>query len=550
MVKWLDGGKRMRIDRLQIQNYRQLPDLDLRVSDHLVLIGASNAGKTSVMRAIHLLLGMAQAQLVPSIELRDFSDPSKALVVEVDLADFDDVDRATFPDQIHVKHDGSENLRIRLEAEIDEQEPDLRSVRRTFPDVAGTAQVARGHLDRIGWVLLRSDRSLHRELGPAATGAFKTLLQQTDLGDDFAQIVQAVDALHELLAQSESLGAIREGVAEGLSNMLPVDISGDDLLLLTGSDAVKAPLADVLLHMSDGDEEPAPISEQSDGMRSVALLTLFSLSSAQRGLTGIDEPELHLHLSAQEALGQTLSGSHRQHVLATHSGRLAAAFPPTDIVCLSRSREARRLPADHQVASDIFQWRWWTHELVETLTSEVVIFVEGASDRIVLEAVAARTGVRLARNGTRIIELDGAATFGRAVNVLGENGYGIPCIGLCDDDAKEDWAKSLGVDVSQLGGLGYHVCEPDLEAEVVKSLGLDRFLEIIRAAPFISDRALLSTCGVQGVGDITDKLATSYFRKSRNKVPVATALALSLNQSDAEKIDRLMAVLAGVPGDA
>ena len=533
----------MRLQRIQIENYRRLPDLEISVAEHLVLVGASDAGKTSVLRALHLLLGLAQAQLVPSIELRDFTDPSLPFIVEVDLVNFGDADRATFPDQIHVDADGAERLRLRLEAEIDQEDPDLRTVRRTFPDVIGGKQVARAQLDHIGWVLLRSDRSLQRELGSAGTGAFKTLLSQTDLGAELSQILEAIDGLHQLLADSESLATVRSGVAQGLSSMLPLEVSAEDLLLLTGSDAAKAPLADVLLHLSDGDGEIAPISEQSDGMRSVALLTLLSLSAAQSGLTGIDEPELHLHPTAQAALGETLRRSGRQHILATHSGRLAAAFPASDLVCLSSSRGARNLSPDHEVQSEVFHWRWWTHELVETLTSRVCLFVEGASDRILLQAVARQTGVRLARDGIHVIELDGASSFGRMVEVIGESGYGIPCVGLCDEDASDEWADALGVAVEDLGANGYLVNDPDLEGEVVEALGVDRFLELIRGSPLVSDRSLLNSTGAVSVSEITREDAADYFRRKRNKVPVATALATRMTADDAQAIEKLSAVL-------
>ena len=540
---WRNGewSGHVRISRIIIENLRGLPDVDLSVSGHLVLVGPTDAGKTSALRAIHLLIGLAQAQLVPSIELRDFTDPSKPVIVEVTLEDFDDEDRAMFPDQIRVDRDGSESLRLRLEAEIDQADPDLRSVRRTFPDVAGSRQVARAQLDRVGWVLLRSDRSLNRELGSAATGAFKTLLNQADLGDEIDVILEAVNSLHSLLAGSESLTTIRDGVAAGLSAMLPVDVSGDDLLLLTGSDATRSPLADVLLHMTDDDGEPSPISEQSDGVRSVTLLSLFSMAAGQHGLRGIDEPELHLHPAAQRAVGEMLASSQRQHLLATHSGQLASSFPAKDIVVLSRVHGARQLPEGHDAASEQFLWRWWNHELVEVLTSERVLFVEGPSDRILVEAVAAKTGLRLSRNGTRVLELDGADTFAGVWGMLGANGFGIPSIGLCDADREEKWAKILGVEVSELESVGFHVCSPDLEGEVVESLGADRFMELVTASSFVSNRAILDICKITDLADITEERAAKFFRKK--KVLVATALASSMTESDAGNIQRVVNLL-------
>ena len=393
----------MRIDQIVVKNYRHLPDVDLEIRGHLVLIGASDSGKSSVLSALNLLLGVPHAQLLPSVTLRDFSDPAAPLTIEATLSDFDEDDRATFPDEIRVAANGNENLTLRLEAEISEADPDMQSVRRFCPNVTGSKQISRTQLDRIGWVLLKADRSLQRELGSSPIGAFKMLLSQIDLGDDEEHISTSIAELHNLLADSDSLATIRHGMANGLNNMLPKTFDPGDFAMVTGADTENSPLADVILHLVEDQDRSSPINEQSDGIRSVALLTLLSLSSTQHGLTAIDEPELHLHPTAQSALGRLLALSERQHVLATHSGRVAAAFRPTEVTCLSQRRPARRLKHGQEVASDLFVWRWWNSELVETLTSDRIIFVEGPSDRIVVEAVAAARGIQLARLGVQIV---------------------------------------------------------------------------------------------------------------------------------------------------
>ena len=269
----------------------------------------------------------------------------------------------------------------------------------------------------------------------------------------------------------------------------------------------------------------------------------------QQGLTAIDEPELHLHPAAQSALGHTLAASGRQHILATHSGRVAAAFKPTEVVCLSQNRPARHLPQGHEVASDLFVWRWWNSELVEALTSECVLFVEGASDRIIVQAVAEASGIRLAQLGAHIVELDGAGTFARAIGVLGDGGYGIPTFGLCDLDAQDDWASALGVEASDISGLGYKVCVPDLEGEVVSALGVDRFVALVTKAPFMSKQSLLTASGASRLEDIGETEAAEYWRRPRNKIAVATAIAVGITQADTAKLETIASLLTAVRHD-
>lgn len=59
----------MKLTRLKIENHRRLNDLDIEVRDHLVLVGANDVGKSSLLRCMDLLLGASTAQLYSHIWL-------------------------------------------------------------------------------------------------------------------------------------------------------------------------------------------------------------------------------------------------------------------------------------------------------------------------------------------------------------------------------------------------------------------------------------------------------------------------------------------------
>ena len=46
----------MRLTRLKVENHKRLADLDIVVRDHLVLVGANDVGKSSLLRCLDLLL--------------------------------------------------------------------------------------------------------------------------------------------------------------------------------------------------------------------------------------------------------------------------------------------------------------------------------------------------------------------------------------------------------------------------------------------------------------------------------------------------------------
>lgn len=96
-----------------------------------------------------------------------------------------------------------------------------------------------------------------------------------------------------------------------------------------------------------------------------------------------------------------------------------------------------------------------------------VVLVEGITDRLALEAVAARLGLRLA--GIEIVPIGGAQAVRRAFAEY----EGRPVAGLCDA-GEERWFRRV------LGDATY-VCDQDLEDELIRALGVGRVQEVISA---------------------------------------------------------------------
>src|SRR5215475_10991952 len=96
-----------------------------------------------------------------------------------------------------------------------------------------------------------------------------------------------------------------------------------------------------------------------------------------------------------------------------------------------------------------------------------VVLVEGVTDRIALEAAAARLDVDL--GGVEIVPIGGAQAIRRAsAEYEGER-----VAGLCDV-GEERWFRRV------LGDATY-VCVKDLEDELIRALGPDRVEEIVAA---------------------------------------------------------------------
>ena len=139
----------MKIRDFTWSNYRRLPDGNLQVRDHLVLVGPNDTGKSSIVRALNMCLGMAHAQLMAAVSARDFTDQALPLTFTVTLSGIEDDDRAAFPDEITVGR--PDVLVVALEANLDPVDPDQKTVRRYFPDGGHGRAPTKNQLKAIGF---------------------------------------------------------------------------------------------------------------------------------------------------------------------------------------------------------------------------------------------------------------------------------------------------------------------------------------------------------------------------------------------------------------
>ena len=117
-----------------------------------------------------------------------------------------------------------------------------------------------------------------------------------------------------------------------------------------------------------------------------------------------------------------------------------------------------------------------------------VILVEGASDRVALEALAERRGRDLAAEGVSVVPIGGAQAIGRFLKRFGPEGSDLELAGLCDAGEEPDYRRGLeraglGAELTRAGmeALGFYVCEADLEDELIRAVGPERVEEIVEA---------------------------------------------------------------------
>jgi hypothetical protein len=176
-----------------------------------------------------------------------------------------------------------------------------------------------------------------------------------------------------------------------------------------------------------------------------------------------------------------------------------------------------------------------------------VVLVEGNSDRVALQTLAARRGRDLAAEGIEVVPMGGITNTRAFASRYGPHGLGVPLAGLYDaaEEAKilnGLSAAGLGAALKphQLPALGFYKCTVDLEDELIRALGVKAVEAVIETAGEARSLALLA--GMPAQREWTREAVLRRFLgvRSGRKARYATLLVQALEP------DRVPSPLAAV----
>jgi hypothetical protein len=111
--------------------------------------------------------------------------------------------------------------------------------------------------------------------------------------------------------------------------------------------------------------------------------------------------------------------------------------------------------------------------------ARTVVLVEGISDKLALQAVAARRAWSLDAGGVSIVPMGGATNVGRFLDSFGPRGLNLGLAGLCDAGEEDIFRRGLqraglgsSLTRAEMEGFGFYVCVSDLEDELIRALGV------------------------------------------------------------------------------
>lgn len=418
----------MRVSSLKIENFRGIRDGFVRFNKHAVLIGDNNAGKTTLIEALALLLG--RDRLIRELTEHDFygscPQPADRIKLVATITGFvgDDPEQNSdwfrdgravvkwLDEETGTVHSLRDDARWKLccqiaaQAYFDQDSLTVEVVRYFHdhdnpidPFAEDSPVGVPGKLvQQLGFYLVRASRTwdkvfswgselFKRTVHAAAAQPSRAVLAERDRLRAPVQPIEADPQMEPLIQR------VNAEIARCFPNAPAIQ------LRLTGTDS-RSVMDAVSAHFAAPGGPSIPAARQGSGLLSMqGLLLLLELGRA-RDLAGdgflmaLEEPELHLPPSAQQRLVQRVQALSTQTFVTTHSPLVASIADPTSVMVLRQHGGV--LKAEPFLASPLLpdtpNWKrkFFQHSRVDVLSALMqpsMLIPEGKADFHLLRSI-------------------------------------------------------------------------------------------------------------------------------------------------------------------
>lgn len=436
----------MHLARLVIKNFRKLAHAELKFQPGLnVLVGGNNVGKTAVVDALRALLA-GHDEPYPRVGEDDVHRPLGAppagdIVFEYVFSGLDLDDEADFLAALVPDNNGKLEAHITIRYSEPDKAGRLRAKRwcGEHEDVGLTADM----MENLRGVYLPPLRDASQGLKPGRTSQLARLLQLLATEAGIEGINKALQELDSELKKHLPIVSTQEAIntryksmlGPQLAQLLDVGLSANDFKSLRSR----------LSLLVDAFE----IEQNGLGFNNLIFMAVVlseltkNPDSCYRGLI-VEEPEAHLHPQLQAVLLQYLESIKAvdgekpvQLFVTSHSPNFASIANLDSLVCLvdERGAVATFFPRNVEFEKGKREKleRYLDVTRAELFFARRVIFVEGAAELMMVDALAKRIGFDLRQHGVSLISVEGL-NFDSFLPLFGNNALKVPVAVLTDAD--------------------------------------------------------------------------------------------------------------------
>jgi len=421
----------MKLRKVKICGFRSLKhvSLDFR-SDYNVIIGPNDIGKSSILHS----LDMFYENRKPDLE--DFHFGQKEISITMTFRLEEEERREIENDlvELGIILDDKGEFSITKSFNLDDESGRINT--RTYIDGSETRRwkVIRDYLPQ--FVYIPSLRDINDATKVTTQSVFGKLI---------SPLLSKANEEKRILEKKieELIGNIRTDLEEFLKEQSP-NISGIDMN--TNIAVNKAIDIDFLISDIFSDNK-THISKRGSGLQNslvVAIFRTYAKYGIGRNLIfGIEEPEAFLHLAAQRkfcsAIKDISNDTHgSQVILTTHSTVFIDRSDLTGLSLLKRDENGQVVVKRIKNETDLSEIKDSLDiRNSDLLLWDVIFFVEGPTEKKVLDIWAKKLGFDFDKLGINIIPMDGCSNSDYFANAKILDSFGIPYFILLDSDNKD-----------------------------------------------------------------------------------------------------------------
>ena len=450
----------MRIQTLDIKNFRGIANGRVIFQKHSLLVGSNNIGKSTVCDALELVLGPERLYHRPIIDEHDFycgkyqkeDDTSLEIVIRAILTDLNfnqnlrfcrhlrrwDKDQLKFVDEEADGISHADGLNVdwalpvvfigRYDPEEDDfvgdtffdhpmDDPDSLSDEEKASLGQGRSIFTRAHKRDCGFIYLRALRTGSRALSLQRGSLLDTILRLGEQGSAnmWPAALRSLKELDPAIGEISQLGSIRAQLQERLGRFINLASEGDQTSFYA-SDLTRDNLREVvkLFVATWPSNYPIPFSRQGTGSVNLlvfALLTMIAdLKKENSAIFVMEEPEIALPPHIQRRVVKYVLQKMGQSIVTSHSPYIIEQYEAKNVVVLGRDDKScfGGKPIDRSLIKQK-SYRAQRRQFAEAILSRAVFVVEGATEVVAINA--ASTALERFHDGYSHIDLSGVSLF-------------------------------------------------------------------------------------------------------------------------------------------
>ena len=401
----------MEIGKVEINNFRGINSLVAYFNGKNVIIGDSNCGKTTILKALDLALNPSIPYYKEIFSEYDFNNKNidNSIIIKIVFEDLSQKELDYFMDYIepgenidNIKENINDisdldkyekYLRIEFKCEYLNEEYDYEFATYYCKKNNTSSKKMLSKKDKyiIGFQLIDPSKEVKKITNLNRNSAFNKIIKEKEvsLNKEIGEVIEEkLPEVSEVIHNNEPFDRIikelgskaidfgfledsKENLKFELSNMTKNDLLRKLELFVQARDSINS----------------LPLSYHGTGLQnSISLSTALLLSELNnKGIIAIEEPENGLHPHAQEYLSYQLNNIDSQVIVTTHSPDIAGSFSLKDFLILDKIKNQTnicKLFSHKKGEESIYRYaeKFTKEELVRSLFGKAVLLVEGDTE--------------------------------------------------------------------------------------------------------------------------------------------------------------------------